>query len=141
MIRAALILAALAGPGAADTLVAAHTIRAKSLIGPADLAFAPGDVPGALGDPGAAIGKEARVTLYAGRPIRAGDLGPPAVIERNQIVPLIFASPILRIATEGRALDRAGIGDRVRVMNLESRNTVTGTVGADGSIHVSGGFS
>ena len=29
-----------------------------------------------------------------------------------------------------------GIGDRVRVMNLASRTTVTGTVGEDGAVHV-----
>ena len=32
------------------------------------------------------------------------------------------------IVTEGRALDRAGIGERLRVLNLSSRTTVTATV-------------
>ena len=47
-----------------------------------------------------------------------------------------YASGPLRIVTEGRALDRAGAGEPVRVMNLASRQTVTGTVAADGSIEV-----
>ena len=42
----------------------------------------------------------------------------------------------LRIVTEGRALDRAAAGEPVRVMNLASRQTVTGTVAPDGSIEV-----
>jgi flagella basal body P-ring formation protein FlgA len=43
----------------------------------------------------------------------------------------------LRIDTEGRALDRAAAGEAVRVMNLASRQTVTGTVEPDGTIEVS----
>ena len=43
------------------------------------------------------------------------------------------------IATEGRALDRAGVGERLRVMNLGSRNTVTGTVAEDGAVLVANG--
>ncbi|EKE43774.1 FlgA [Oceaniovalibus guishaninsula JLT2003] len=132
------LLALAAAPAAADTVVAAHTIRAQTLLSPSDLAMVPRDVPGALTDPADADGMEARVTLYAGRPVRAGDLGPPAVIDRNQIVPLIYANAILNIVTEARALSRAGVGDRIRAMNLDSRATVTGTVTADGSILVTG---
>ena len=140
--RALVLAAALAAalPAHADTVVAARTIRAKSLLGPADVAAIPGDLPGGLADPAAAIGQEARVTLYAGRPIRAGDIGPPAIIERNQLVSLVFDTPTLSITADGRALDRAGVGDRVRAMNLASRTTVFGTVSPGGTIIVSGGF-
>jgi flagella basal body P-ring formation protein FlgA len=47
-----------------------------------------------------------------------------------------YASGPLRIVTDGRALDRAGAGEFVRVMNLTSKQTVTGVVAADGSIEV-----
>lgn len=141
LLAAALAAAAVpAPPVAADTVIAARTIRAKSLLGPSDVSAVPGDVPGGLADPEQAIGLEARVTLYAGRPIRAGDIGPPAVVERNQLVSLIFGSDTLSITADGRALDRAGIGDRIRVMNLASRATVIGTVDETGAIIVSGGL-
>jgi flagella basal body P-ring formation protein FlgA len=81
-----------------------------------------------------AIGQEAQVTLYAGRPIRAEDIGPPAIIERNQIVPLAYGSGGLSILTEGRAMARGGAGDVIRVMNLESRTTVTGQIQPDGTV-------
>ncbi|TDL74209.1 flagellar basal body P-ring formation protein FlgA [Palleronia sediminis] len=131
----------LATPAAADTLVAARTIRAQALLGPADLAILPGDLPGALARPSEAVGLEARVTLYAGRPIRPGDIGPPAIVERNQIVTMIFEAPGMRIVADARALDRAGVGDRVRAMNLGSRSTVVGTVTEAGTIVVGGGAS
>lgn len=138
--RALLIaaLAVFAAPAPADTVVAVRTLRATALIGPADLAVVPGEVPGGLSDPARAIGQEARVVLYAGRPVLAADIGPPALVERNQIVRLIFRAGPVSMMAEGRALDRAGVGDTLRVMNLDSRNTVTGLVGPDGSVHVTG---
>ncbi|MFV2035181.1 MAG: flagellar basal body P-ring formation chaperone FlgA [Halocynthiibacter sp.] len=92
-------------------------------------------IAGTLHFPQQAIGLEALVVLYAGRPIRANDVGPAAVIERNQIVTLIYQQGALIIATEARALGRAGPGDRLRVMNLASRSTVSGRVGVNGSVY------
>jgi flagella basal body P-ring formation protein FlgA len=124
----------------ADTLVATGTIRSQGLIGPADVMLIEGDTPGALSDPLDALGMEARVNLYPGRPIRAADLQPPAVIERNEIVTLQFRQGGLLILTEGRALDRAGVGERLRVINLSSRSTVSATVLSAGLVEVGSGF-
>ena len=135
MWRAALLVA-LAGPSSADTLVTTRVLRAQALIAPEDLAVVPGTVAGALSAPDQAIGQEARVTLYPGRPIAADDIGPPAIVERNQIVPLAYRAGGLAILTEGRALARGGAGDTIRVMNLASRSTVTGRVRADGTVVV-----
>ena len=128
----------LAPPVAAETLVAAHTIRAQAILGPDDLALSDATLPGALTDPADAIGLEARVVRYAGRPIRPGDLGPPATVTRNQTVTLLYRKGGLTIATEGRALGRGGAGDAVRVMNTASRSTVTVTVTDTGAVLVDG---
>lgn len=132
-----MILLASAAPAMAETVFAAHTIRAQSIISPADLVIKNVEVPGAVTSAEEIIGQEARVALYAGRPIRQADLGPPARVHRNQIVALIFESNGLRISAEGRALTRAGTGEIVRVMNLTSRTTVSGLVLDDGRILVS----
>jgi flagellar basal body P-ring formation protein FlgA len=137
MIRFAFCLIIAATGASAETLVATRTIPARTVIGPADIVVTEAVVPGALSSVDAAIGLEAKVALYAGRPVRAGDLGPPAVVERNQIIPLIYTSSVLTIATEGRAMDRAGPGETIRVMNLSSRNTVTARIGPDGAAYVS----
>ena len=76
------------------------------------------------------------MTLYAGRPITAADLGAAAVVERNQTVSLVYRTGGLSILTEGRALSRGRPGDVIKVMNLASRATVMGTIGADGSVAV-----
>lgn len=131
------MLLAQTGVAAAEMLVAARTIRAHSVIMAQDLATQPGDAAGFASSPEQLIGQETRVALYAGRPIRLSDVGPPAVIERNQIVPLVFNHGGLRITTEGRSLSRAGAGDWVRVMNLVSRATVSGRAADDGRVYVS----
>jgi flagella basal body P-ring formation protein FlgA len=123
----------------ADTVVAARTLRAGTVLTGEDLALVADDVPGAHSTLDEALGQEARVNLYAGRPVRPGEIGPPAVVERNQIVTLIYDQSGLTIATDGRVLDRGGVGDRIRVMNLQSRSTVTGTVGEDGNVYVTNG--
>lgn len=127
---------AFAGPVAAETLVAARTVRAMSVLTPEDLAVSEDAVPGALRHPDEAVGLEARTMLYQGRPIRPSDVGPAALVERNALVVLVFRRGGLTITTEGRALGRGGVGDRLRVINLSSRTAVTGTVEPDGRVAV-----
>ena len=123
-------------PCAADTLVAARVVRAQAVLGPQDIALIAGDVQGALTDPTAAIGMEARVMIYAGRPIRPSDIRPPALVDRNQIVTLRYRQGGLEIVAEARALGRAAAGEALRVMNLSSRTTVTGRVTENGEVLV-----
>jgi len=123
-------------PASAQTVIAARTIRAQTVIGAEDVTLTEDKVDGAYSSLDEVIGFEARVALYAGRPVRSGEVGPPALVERNQVVALIYRANGLVIAAEGRALGRAGLGETVRVMNLSSRQTVSGRVRSDGSIVV-----
>lgn len=136
MIRFCAILLAVASTAEADALVATRTIRAQEIISPGDLELKPINVSGGLTDPSVLIGQEARVALYPGRPIRTSDVAAPALVERNQIIPLIYVRGMLEISAEARALGRAAAGDRIRVMNLSSRNSVFATIGDDGSAYV-----
>jgi len=136
MIRS-LILILLGSPVAAETIVAARTIPAQTLIAPNDLLLRDVTIAGGESDPLLFVGMESRVALYAGRPIRVGDVGFPAVVERNQIIPLIFVRNGLKISTEGRSLARAGPGEMIRIMNLSSRSTVSARIGEDGAAYVS----
>lgn len=121
----------------AETVVPTHTIRAQSVLTREDLMVKSVTVPGAFSDLEALLGLETRVALYPGRPVRPGDVGPPAVIERNQIIRLVYDRGGLRISTEGRSLMRGGVGDRIRVMNMTSRATVSGQIQPAGSVIVS----
>lgn len=126
----------LAQAATAEVLVPTRTIRAKEIIGAEDLMLKSAEVPGSFTDPAEVIGQEARVALYAGRPIRYADIGPPAIVDRNDLVTLFFDNGPLVITTEGRALGRGAAGDVIRVMNLTSRTTVSGQIRPNGSIEV-----
>ena len=124
------------GLASADVVTPTRTLRPGTLISAADLTLKAGVQPGMFDRVSDVAGQEARVALYAGRPIPFEGIGPPAGINRNQIVAVHFSASGLTISTEGRALERGGIGDRVRIMNLSSRATLFGFVQADGSIKV-----
>jgi len=131
-----LLLVLVAVPAFAESVVATRTIRAQTVIGPEDLTLVAADLPGALTDLNAALGLEAKVAIYAGKPVMSADLGKPTLVQRNQVVALIYLSGDLAISTEGRALARGSEGDTVRVINLASRSTVTGRIGPDGAVYV-----
>lgn len=120
----------------AESVVVVRTLPAHTRISVEDLAFVDAQIPGALTEVGPAIGQETRITIYAGRPLRAQDIQPPALVERNQIVSLIYLSGGLSIRAEGRALQRGAEGEWVRAMNLASKSTVSGRVAPDGQILV-----
>ena len=139
MVIVSFILAA--SPLTAETLVASRTLPAQTVIQVTDLALKDITIDGGETDPALFVGMETRVALYAGRPIRATDVGFPAVVDRNQLIPLVYDHGGLLIRTEGRALGRAGPGEVIRVMNMASRNTVSARIGEDGAAYVSpGGF-
>lgn len=137
MIRLAAALLVVVSPALADSLTTTRAIRPATVLAPSDLAVMATVVPGTLTSPADVVGQEARITLYPGRPIRPGDVGPPALVDRNQLVQLLYRTDTLTIRTEGRALDRGAAGDRVRVMNLSSRSTVSGVVSETGLVVVS----
>ena len=120
----------------AESLVATHTLRAASTITEGDVVLVDADIPGAVLDINAALGLELREAVYAGRPILLANLAPPAAVERNQIVQLVYQSGPLAIVIEGRALSRGAVGDVIRVMNTASHATISGLITADGTISV-----
>ncbi len=127
---------AAAAPAFADSMVTTHTIKAQTVVAPEDVAMVAADIPGALTTLADAVGLETKVTLYAGRPVHLDDLTQPTLVQRNQMVRLIFASSGLTIHTDGRALERGALGDVINVMNLSSHLTVKGSVAPDGSVSV-----
>ncbi|MGR3659619.1 MAG: flagellar basal body P-ring formation chaperone FlgA [Paracoccaceae bacterium] len=120
----------------AEILVPVRTIRAKEIIGANDVIWKSVDLEGAIADISEIVGQEARIALYPGRPIRRGDVGPPAIINRNDVVVLVFSKGGLRIMVEGRSLGRGAAGELIRVMNIASRTTISGRIQSDGSVEV-----
>lgn len=136
-LASALVLVCLAAaPAFAASVVPVRPIRAQSIVLASDLELRAESIPGAVGSLEEAVGLEAKVTLYPGRPVLSAQIGPPAVVERNQTVRMNYVRGALSISAEGRALDRGGVGERIRVMNLGSKQIVFGAVAGDGTIEV-----
>lgn len=133
-----LILCLLPSALCAEGVVSTRIIRAGAVIEASDLTLTSVSKTGAVRSIEEIAGLEAKVMIYPGRPVLYVQVGNPAIIERNQVVPLIFAAGGLEIETEGRALSRGGEGDLIRVLNISSKVTVRGLVQANGSIRVEG---
>ena len=133
---AGLVFLGTSASATAQSIVATRTIRSQTILNASDVSILEQEIAGTYLSVEEVVGMEARVVLYAGRPIRIDDIGPPALIERNQIVTLFYTTGGLTIAAEARALARAGAGDRIRVMNLASRSVVTGWVDGNGTVSV-----
>lgn len=125
-------------PISANAMVvsAARTLPAGTVIAADDLQMTESDRAG-LSNPEDAIGRQARVTIYEGRAIQASLLQAPRLVARNQIVRVQYTDGPLQITVDGRALSAGGAGDLIRVLNLESRSTITAVVNSDGSLTVS----
>jgi flagella basal body P-ring formation protein FlgA len=134
--RFILLFLALPWPAYADALVATRLIRPTEVVQMGDVAVQRGTIAGVASDPDQVIGLEARVAIYPGRPVRLADLGPAAVVERNEAVVMVYRQGGLTILSEGRALGRAALGESVTVMNIASRQSVQGRVTSFGQVEV-----
>lgn len=84
------------------------------------------------------IGQAARRTLRAGAPVNPDDLTEPLMVERQDLVTLVYRHGALALTVRARALDEGAHGQSVDVMNLQSNRTVRGVVAGPGLIHVLG---
>lgn len=133
---ACLILLFLPGFALGDVLVAARNLAAGSIVAEEDVTPVAQDIPGAARLPAQVVGQEIRHVVYAGRPLMLADLGAPTLVQRNQIVQLVYRRGGLTILTEGRAMDRGGAGEIIRAINTGSHQTVRALVGVDGTVSV-----
>lgn len=82
------------------------------------------------------IGLIAKSTLLPGRTIPVSALREPFAMTRGSTVRLTFTIGNLTISAAGSPLVDAAVGDVIRARNLDSGVIVSGTVMADGTIHV-----
>lgn len=76
----------------------------------------------------------ARATIPAeGRSRNAAD----AIVRRGQPVTLVYEAPGLALTLRGRALEDAGLGQSVRVLNTSSNQTIDAVVTGPGSARAS----
>ncbi|MGD9869643.1 MAG: flagellar basal body P-ring formation chaperone FlgA, partial [Thauera sp.] len=82
-----------------------------------------------------AMGHHTRFAVAAGSPLRGDMLRVPHAVRQGQTVSVISVGTGFRIASEGRAMNNAAPGERVRV-RLANGQVVTGTARTDGKVEL-----
>lgn len=75
-------------------------------------------------------------TLLPGRVIPVSSVREAYAVERGKTVRLVYRDGALTISAPGMPLQNAAVGDSIRVRNVDSGITVSGTVTGDGEVEV-----
>ncbi|HEY8191838.1 MAG TPA: flagellar basal body P-ring formation chaperone FlgA [Alphaproteobacteria bacterium] len=82
------------------------------------------------------IGKTPRRMVNAGKPVRDNELEKPSLIERGDMVTLVYRTGPITLTAKGKALQGGAAGDLVKFVNIASNRTLDGIVSADHEITV-----
>lgn len=122
---AAATLVLFAGPSwASDTAV--RTLPRGTIISASDV----------TGDSQNLLGLEVTRSIRKGSLLDRAFLREPHIIKRNERVALVFIHGRLRLETSGRSLESGALGDRVTIMNMDSRQKVVGYISGPGRVEV-----
>ena len=133
-------LCAVAEPAIASepVWVAARDLSRGARVASGDLRLADAKRPphDALRSESAALGMELRRAVREGRVVRSRWLLRPSAVKRGDQVAIVLRRGGLEIRGRGRAVTDGAVGDRIRVVNSDSRRQIVGRVEEDGSVHV-----
>ena len=87
-------------------------------------------------DPSELVGMSPRRTIAPGKPIRAGDLRLPVLVEKSSIVTIELKTNRMRLSVQGRAMEAGAKGQGIRVMNTQSKRVVTAIVLDENTVEV-----
>ena len=96
----------------------------------------PNIVKGYVDDITAVSGMVSKRTLLPGRVILVSALRQPFAVSRGTTVQLVFDGGALVLRAAGTPLQDASVGELIKVRNKDSGVIVSGTVMADGTVHV-----
>ncbi|MGB6538809.1 MAG: flagellar basal body P-ring formation chaperone FlgA [Xanthobacteraceae bacterium] len=82
----------------------------------------------------AAVGFAARHQLRPGQPIYDTDLMKPIVVQRDDVVTLIYEAPGLTLTLRGKAQGSGAVGDAVGILNEQTKRVVQGVVSGPGRV-------
>jgi flagella basal body P-ring formation protein FlgA len=90
-----------------------------------------GDIPQYVDE---LLGKKLKGNLEAGSPIYLNDVEPLYLVKRGDRVRLYVNSGTVSVETVAKALDYGALGDIIRVINLDSRKTISAKVAGKGAV-------
>lgn len=87
-------------------------------------------------DPAQIIGKCPKRTISAGRPIRIDEVVTMPVVNKGEMVSLVYKTPQMEIRTLGEATENGATGDIIKIRNLTSHIVVQATITGKGLAQV-----
>jgi len=122
-----------------DALAVDHPVERGQVLRASDLTIMrrPKAESAGITDMAAAVGFAARQPLRPGQPLRAADLMKPEIVQRNEIVTIVYEAPGIVLTLRGQAQDAGALGDAISVLNVESKRVVQGTIVGPGRVAVS----
>jgi flagella basal body P-ring formation protein FlgA len=92
--------------------------------------------PDSVLNPDEIIGHQARRALRASEPLRGYDLQQEILVNRGDLVTLLFEARGIQLSVRARAMENAGDGELARFVNLQSNRTVEAMVDGPGRARV-----
>lgn len=77
------------------------------------------------------VGMTPRRSLVSNHPVLTGDIEAPQLVDRGEIVTMVFNEGGLQLTAQGKALEKGAKGDRIKVVNTSSSKTVVAEVTND----------
>ena len=122
--------------------VAVHRMMPGDVIAAADIQMARLRANAIRGEvaqvPAQAIGMAMRHPVGPGAPLLMADLGHPLIVQKGESVQMRLDTPGIAVLAQGVAMDSGAMGERVRVLNVQSRAVVDAEVAGNGRVVVSG---
>ncbi|HVZ52225.1 MAG TPA: flagellar basal body P-ring formation chaperone FlgA [Pseudolabrys sp.] len=87
-----------------------------------------------LTDRDQAVGLAARAVLQPGRPLRGTELMRPQVVQRDDVVTLMYEVPGIKLTMRGKATEAGAVGDTISVLNEQTKRVVQATVAGPGRV-------
>jgi len=126
----------------ADVVSAAREIESGQVIAEHDLEYVKSDLselrPGTYNDMEDLVGKQAYRRVREGEIISRSMIETRPDINSGDMVTLVVTSPGLVVATQGKALEKGFIGENIRVLNVQSNQTLNGIVVDETTVEITG---
>jgi flagellar basal body P-ring formation protein FlgA len=123
-----------------DVVVARKNLPRGSILGPDDLTMEKRDISrlhrGYMDETESAVGKELRQRMRRHEVLTPSQLETPVTIKRNNKVIIQASNKTVQIRMIGKALESGGIGQTIRVRNVNSNKEIDAKVIAPGIVEV-----
>ena len=123
-----------------NVLVASRQLQKGSVLTASDIEIKKYDLAslahGFIEDIGHGAGMKLKRRVMTGTVITPSMLKKPRIVSRGQKVTILAQTGFMQVRMEGKALAHGAVGERIKVMNLKSRQKLEGIITPKGEVKV-----